>query len=350
VRPVRGEYYDGCSSRRQPAELHLAGGGAYVRSGTEELVPETSLARVAISARLGSTPRRLRFPDGSVFETSEHDALERALPRPGTLLHRLESRARYVVLAMAVVVLFGWGMLRYGVPAAADALALALPASASTHIGYGTLELLDATLLSPTELDEATREHLAQRFAPLLASASGDIELRVLFRSARDTLGANALALPSGTVIFTDELVQLAEAEEELLAVLAHELGHIEHRHGLRRAIRSSALGVMALMLLGDASALHSIIATLPVLLTELGYSREFEREADDYALQMMRAHGIDPSHFAAILMRLAGLAECRSAACAPGDDGAAPAALAYLSTHPRTEERVRRMLEPAPR
>jgi hypothetical protein len=346
--PVRGEYYDGRSSRRTEAELHVAGGAVSVRAGACELVPYTPVAGIELSSRLGSTPRRLRFPDGSVFETSEHAALARTLPRheQRDRLHRVESRTRYILTALVLVVLCGWGALRYGVPAAADALAHSLPASASAHIGHGTLQLLDATLLAPTELDEATRERLAQRFAPLLDSVTGGLDLRVLFRSARDTLGANALALPSGTVIFTDELVRLARTDEELLAVLAHELGHIEHRHGLRGAIRSSALALIVLMVTGDASALHSLAASLPIVLTELGYSREFEYEADAYALEMLRAHGIDPAHFVAILSRMDGLGECRSADCPPRPDDGRPRALSYLSTHPATAERVARFLK----
>lgn len=48
-------------------------------------------------------------------------------------------------------------------------------------------------------------------------------------------IGANAFALPDGTLVVTDELVELAgDNDDEVLAVLAHELGHIHERHGLR--------------------------------------------------------------------------------------------------------------------
>src|SRR5690606_11429473 len=134
-----------------------------------------------------------------------------------TLLHRLESRMRYVLLGLAVTIAVSWMFVRHGIPWLAEAAAFALPPSVNARIDQGVLRLIVAQLLNPTDLDEGTRARIEKRFATIIAQAPEDYAIRVEFRSARNTIGANALALPSGTIIFTDELVRLAQHVDELV-------------------------------------------------------------------------------------------------------------------------------------
>ena len=80
-------------------------------------------------------------------------------------------------------------------------------------------------------------------------------------------------------------MVRLAQHDDELVAVLAHEVGHVIHRHGLRVIIQNSLLGFTLLAITGDAACSSELFLGLPVLLTQLAYSRTFECEADSYAL-----------------------------------------------------------------
>jgi predicted Zn-dependent protease len=79
----------------------------------------------------------------------------------------------------------------------------------------------------------------------------------------------------------------------------------------------------------GDVTSITSLAATIPTVLVEAKYSRNFEREADEYALQHLRAHDIAPHYFADILLRMENTRPSR---------GDIPD---YLSTHPATEERI---------
>ena len=106
-------------------------------------------------------------------------------------------------------------------------------------------------------------------------------------------LGANAFALPGGTIFVTDELLDLLRGRDDvLIGVLGHELGHVEHRHGMRLLAQATALGALSSTLWGDFSALF---ATLPVLYGQSAYSRDFEREADREAIRLLRANRIRP-------------------------------------------------------
>ena len=143
-------------------------------------------------------------------------------------------------------------------------------------------------------------------------------------------IGANALALPNGTLVMTDELVELAEHDDEILGVLAHECGHVQGRHALRSVLQSSAVVVVFTLATGDMSAVSAVAAALPTVLLESKYSRHFETEADEYGVRAMRAAGRDPAHLANILERLSAGSET------------AEEMLAYLSSHPATKERIK--------
>lgn len=339
--PIAGNWFSGAGSRPQPALLTLEDGIVSVQAGDAALAGPVALAEVAVSSRLGNTPRFLRFPGGGSFETADNDGVDRLLAplRPHhALAYRLESRLRYVVIGVAVTVAVMWGAVRYGIPALAEAAAFSLPPAVGRQIGDGALELLDRDMLAPSRIPADEQARLRARFAPLLAAAGQP--LNVEFRDAARSLGANALALPSGTIVFTDQLVRLARQDEELLGVLAHEIGHIERRHALRQVLQASMLGLVTTAVTGDVSSVSSVVAAIPVLLTQLGYSREFEFEADRYGVAMLADRGIPASHLGTMLARLEG---------AHGGDGPAAAASGgrwqdYLSTHPATAERLRQL------
>jgi Zn-dependent protease with chaperone function len=149
---------------------------------------------------------------------------------------------------------------------------------------------------------------LTARFNELANATGSEGAVRLVFRASPE-IGANAVALPSGTVVMTDELVRLAAHEDEVVAVLAHELGHIHGRHALRSLLQHSATVVLIAVATGDLGSVSTLSATLPTFLLEMKYSRAFEFEADDYAAVALPLVGIAPARLAAILQRLEFLA-----------------------------------------
>jgi len=94
-------------------------------------------------------------------------------------------------------------------------------------------------------------------------------------------LGANALALPCGAFVITDELDALAKDDKEIAAVLAQEMAHVEKRHALRSILQDAGVFLLISILAGDVT---SIAASLPTLMVKSGYSRRFESEIDEVA------------------------------------------------------------------
>jgi Zn-dependent protease with chaperone function len=130
------------------------------------------------------------------------------------------------------------------------------------------------------------------------------MKYKLLFRKGGH-IGANAFALPDGTVVITDELIELATHDKEILSILMHELGHVIHRHSLRRVISHSGLAVLTVLITGDVSSAGELVLALPNILMDSSYSRDHEWEADGYALKTMQKQGIPTSRFADIMERL---------------------------------------------
>lgn len=303
-----------------------------VRVTVGETARHFRFSELRINSRVGNTPRAIRFPNGALFESDDNDGVDAALarfrPQPwARRLHGLETHVGVAVISAVGIAVFSWAAIQFGAPMLAKRAAFALPAKTSGLIGQGALDLLDRSFLAPTELGADTQERLRAEFERMTSSNPGGMTYKLEFRLGR-RVGANALALPSGTVVLTDELVKLAQDEREVLAVLAHEVGHVVHRHALRRIIQDSIVSLLLFGLTGEVSSVSTLIAALPVMLVEAGYSQAFEREADAYALEFLKAHELDPLHFKNLLSRLD-----------PRKDSGGPAK--YFSTHPPAAERV---------
>jgi len=348
VKIAQGYYYDGKNSHRITAELHEELGMLSVQADSVTLQGACALEDVQISSRVGNIPRHLAFPHNASFECNDNDAIDQLLKQSSNsahagLAHRLESGKRYIFIAIVVVITSVWGGVIWGIPTLAYKIAFALPDSASQHIDQGVLELLDKQLFAPSELPAATQQRVLDAFIPVSQKYANNIDIEILFRKG-GKVGPNAMALPSGTVIFTDELVELAKQDEELVAVLAHEIGHVVKKHGLRQGIQSSALTVLIVTITGDISSVSSLITAIPLILTELGYSREFEREADRFAIQVMQELGVPLHKFPDILGRMEKIGQCgdkeKREALECEQELSEAGMSSYLSTHPPTDER----------
>lgn len=287
---------------------------------------------VEIGERLGRAPRLIRFDDGAVCEVPDGPAFESWLESIGysdRAVDRAQRSWTAAAVAVVAVVACGFAAFRWGLPLAAEELSRRTPAVVSQTLSQQTLELLDDHLLEPTKLPVERRLALAAGFARLDPHKRAEL----LFRSGPG-IGPNAMALPDGRVVLLDELVALATHDEEILAVLAHELGHVDRRHGLRLMIQGAALGAFVAWWLGDFTPL---IAGAPAALLQARHSRELEIEADVDAARALRRIGIAPSRLADMLERIAKEHGERTDDETKGQEEWTD----YLSSHPATRRRM---------
>ncbi len=300
----QGRLRDGATAAERPVVVERDGEDLVITG--EDKVLRVTLAAVVADARLPGVPRMLALPDGARIETGDHAGVALLFPpksRIDAAAFWLESRWAAALGTIPVIAGLTWLFVAIVLPLGAGPVAQMISPRIENAIGRQSLAALDRVALNPSA-----------------------------FRSG--ALGPNALALPGGIIIVTDDMVHLAPNEDELLAVLAHEIGHVQGRHALRLILQDSGVVVLIAALAGDAVSMSVLAAALPTALLQSHYSRQFEEEADEYAFAHLRRHGYSPQLFADMMRRL------QQADRRPAGEGGV---LRYFSTHPLTEERIQR-------
>ncbi|ABM31388.1 M48 family metallopeptidase [Paracidovorax citrulli] len=240
-----------------------------------------------------------------------HAALQAAGHRAG-IAQRMQTRwgmlATVLLASVLVLALF----YRYGTPWLATQLTRAVPLGWETSLARETLERMDGDLLRPSRLAPERQQQLRARFDTLVQGMPSAPQryagyapaLRLEFRRG---MGANAFALPGGTVVITDGLAETASrrglGDDALAGVLAHEIGHVVYRHTTRTVVEQGVLNIGLGLALGDVS---SLLSTGGALVTGLAYSRAHEREADCYALALMGRARLPTAPMADLLLAIA--------------------------------------------
>lgn len=339
-----GIFYDGKSSARRTVRLTVEGNRLLVDGAEVEFSCE--LARLAVSAPLSTARRSIRFPNGALCELSDSRFVDELLRRQGkgrgtSLLHRWERSLPRALVALALTVAVVWCFIALGIPFLAERVAKAIPPATEVSLGTEGLAMLDRLVFAPSQLPEPRRHAIKATFDRMTRDLPFAAGYRLEFRKS-DRLGANALALPSGIIVVTDRLVEIAASDDQIIGVLAHEMGHVRHRHALRHVLQSSATGLIVAALTGDITSVTSLAAGLPTALIDANYSRRFEVEADDAAVAYLKQRGIPLKQYADILGRL----EAEHARRQGKKDSAEQRSVTdYFSTHPVTEERIKRIM-----
>ena len=128
--------------------------------------------------------------------------------------------------------------------------------------------------------------------------------LELVFRAIPE-VGPNAFALPGGTVVMTDELIQKFPDEDVIAGILGHEIGHVVGDHGLNRLYRSLGVYVLIALLVGDTGPMLEDILLEGNILLSLSHSRAQERAADEFGLTLSHRAGFDPAGLKVFFERL---------------------------------------------
>jgi predicted Zn-dependent protease len=154
-----------------------------------------------------------------------------------------------------------------------------------------------------------------------------------------DSPEINAFAAPGGLILVTRGMLRLCRTEDDLAAVLAHEIGHVQARHGLK-AIKTARL-TSALTLLATesarnlgsaelaqiAEAFEGSIVDITSMLVNHGYGRQLEREADWSAILILKRVGYNPQALVEMLTEM--------------QRELKPGGMDFARTHPDPRERI---------
>jgi predicted Zn-dependent protease len=326
-------YYDGVSLAGTTVAVDWGDADmTVVKNWIEQHHP---IANVRVSPRTGRSDRFVLLPNGAQLQCPDSPVLNRLpqeVPSEGFVAW-LEQRWGLAIASITLIAAMLASAYFYGLPALAERVARRVPVDVEVALGRQAVAWADESgYFRPTELPEEQRVQLTEGFTELSQALPYGPHYRLEFRDS--LLGANAFAYPGGTIVVTDELVKLLDTDSRILAVMAHEIGHVEMRHSLRQLLAGSAAAILLGAVTADAASLSGSVAGLPALLMRTEYSREHEQGADDYGFTLLRDHGQRPEAFAEAMELL----EART--------HAVPGGVEFLSTHPSTSDRIRRARE----
>lgn len=225
----------------------------------------------------------------------------------------------------------------FAIPRLADGIAALIPYSVEHEWGLGVARQFDQLgdyCVAPegkaalAKMENALSAHPLAQYYP--------IRLQVL-----DAPIVNAFALPGGHIRLLEGLIDEAESQEEILGILAHEVGHVVHRHALSRMVELAGVQLVV-QVLGGGSAVD-----FGSLLVNMHFSREKEEQADRFAIEILNDLGQTTLGMAAFFDRLSVDQEAVESNMETDEEGfRVSQILDWISTHPPGEDRSKILRE----
>jgi len=335
---ISGKLYLSGQSKSLPAVLKGFDGGFWLRSNSEEINLELRRDEMVIQAPVGSLPYKILLAEGHLFEAENNQETKKFLefcqkPNAESWLSYLEQKKTVILVGIIILAGLVITVPKYGLPWMGDQVAHWIPQSWLMMAGDETLEILDESFFSPSELAPQDQDQFTKEFNRMASLVLKDQTARLVFRQSEE-IGPNAFALPGGLVVLTDELVEIAEDRAGVIGVLAHELGHVQLKHPARRLVRSLMALALVSLIFDDAATFAEELAAISGSLISLAYTREFEEEADRAGKEILIGAGLSPIPLADLLQKLSDGCEEN---CSQLPE--------WLTTHPSVPSRIEFLL-----
>lgn len=245
--------------------------------------------------------------------------------------HRARRGREFRIMGLATAALVS-AVVAYvvGVPLLASRLVHVVPPEWEIQLGNAAVTQIESALKEDGgfEICDPDPNSLANRaiarFATEAVAGTGTPfvpDIKVVRTSI-----PNAFALPGGHSYYFSALLRETETPDEFAGVMAHELGHVVHRHGMEQLIATSATGLLIGFILGDMTGI-SVAGAVGAALIDSSFSRDAERQADRFAADVAQRMAFQPAAMPRLLQRIS-------------KDDEMSRALALFSTHPLTAER----------
>ncbi|WP_448569539.1 M48 family metallopeptidase [Thalassotalea ganghwensis] len=336
---IKGVYHTPASSISQQVVLDVIGESVLIKDAiSKTLLLTLPLSTIKLSPAIGSIPREFSLEDGAkvvILADENLERLSRNQSKTNNLLHAIEQHRTLWLVSLLLIPICIYMLTAHLIPAAAHSVVKWLPEPVKYQIDNQSMSILEKSLLTQSHLSLDTKAKVSHQWNELVSIVrTNHQQYKLLFRNSH-TLGANAFALPGGTVVITDQFVNLLkDSPDAIVAVLLHEIGHVEHNHGLQLMTESIATSLMLTYFLGDLNDLAEVVSGTALTLIQNSFSRDLERQADSYARDKLIELGKSPAALAIALKRISEDSEVQDHLINE-----------YLSSHPLLEERLKNAL-----
>lgn len=342
---ITGQYFHAGSSKNTAAYAIICLDGSLLINDAENdtCLLKTATGNYHFGSVIPGLPVELQLADGALFIPDDKLYRWPQLTKKAGIAAWLESHKLSIAAAVLLSPVLMWWLITGLMPMLASAAVPLVPESLKQQMGQQTFYALQKSALQPSSLPEERQQQVRQSWQ--LAKEKLPLQQQKnyqLYFFQSDMFGANAFALPDGTIVITDDLVNLLhEQPDAILAVLLHEIGHVEAEHSVRLVAQSLGTTLLFSIVFGSPDGLADLLLGSGSVLLQSAFSRDMEREADQFALQQLTALGKSPAAFADAMTALLQKSGSKSES--------APALLKYLSTHPETSERIEQALQQQP-
>ncbi len=317
-----GRFYDGRRPVPTPVEIRLEGDHLLVAADDwEARWPIAAITVEPVGDRVRLTPR----PGAAERLVLDATVWRRLSPSGAQSDRRRRARELQLIAGLGAVAAAVGLFVFVGLPALSGPLARRTPPEFERRIGANfESQVAIAFPACDGEAGQAALQALGRR----LQDADGPFEIRV--RAVQAPM-VNAFALPGGGVLVTGELIDMASTPDELSAVIAHEVAHVQARHVMQAVWRALGVGLLLDAVVGGGTGAGQQAMLLAGSITDLRYSRTAEAEADARGQELLADRGLSSEGMAPFFERLA----------ARGDGQEAAAVKELLSGHPDTLRRA---------
>ncbi len=325
----KGTYFDGKTAKSHAAEISVSSMRwtiTYTDNGQAQQIfwnlPDIKKSDVYTKDFLAFTYgksfpfQRLESKDSTFINYLKNQDIGSLNSKIDSQLHS-SKRSSLVGLIIGLIGLIFFIYL-YIIPTVAESFASNMNTSRVIEFGDYVFRVLSSDL----EIDENQTKRLKNFVDELKIDSEFPIEIYVA-----ESNQLNAFALSGGKIVIFSALLEKMETKEQLVALIGHEISHIENRHVLKNVARNLSGALFVSIIFGDINGVTTIMADNAHLFSQLSFSRKLEKEADIFGLEFMRKNAVDLHGMPALFKLL----KKETNVDMPS----------YLSNHPMLKERI---------
>ena len=263
---------------------------------------------------------KLTFNDISILpQIKQFDTGFKFLNTPHQFFEQFGTTGYLGAISLIVGIILGFNFLF--IPFARNQIAFNIPIEYEEQLGVEYFAFLEST----STIDSTKTEILETFISNLELNTKYEIKPLII-----ESETVNAMALPGGYLIIYTGIIDKMQTPEELTALIGHEIGHIQNRHLLQQLINNLSKQFVLKALVGSSNEMLKNVGGLYSQFDNLSYSRDAEREADQFGYQLLVDNNLNPSGMIDLFQTL-------KSESISTDSGI----LNLLSTHPGVDERI---------
>lgn len=314
----RGKYYDGQSAKAIVVKMTIIASEVLIsEESSGQQVDLWAIADIQLDPRQPHLHVLIsKYEPEASIELDNSSLIEHLRPlNPGLQSTKLNRHAFLIFVGA----LFALGVIFFlNLPSFSRFLSKQIPFSTESSLAK---KINLEKYFQFCKLTDQRKMILDQLLVQIFPTFSDDQKIKISVQVVQDAR-INAYTLPGGLIILNDGLLKNAKSSNEIIGVLAHEIGHISNRHIVQHILRNGFLNGLFIFLTGNPTLNLAVIQGL----TSLSFDREMELEADTAGIERLISQNISLQGSIDFFKR------------SDKDQEGLPQ---FLSTHPGTSERI---------